>query len=487
MYSSHGVLNVSENIEEKIKRLRELGKAAAEPEAPSPGPKPGRIPARPPKRPSKIGSLRERERRKRILIGAAVISIILIISIAAVYVYLQGKSARELEAAKQAKINEVNAYFKGNLTNDPVKKQLIEKIQAAQSVEEVEKIDVKKAYQDRLKEIEAARAAEEEKKRLEELNKVKTDKLNEVELDFEPLLNQPLPEDLKNEVVNTLNSLKSSINSAQSKEEVSAIDPTPYLIDLWKKYYYYLIDSTPSEKVILKKGAEKHIYTKVEAKYEISRITEYGELLQYSIEKAQMVKIALVLPRKNVVGGYLEPGAKIQIFAQNKSNVYIKVADEGFIDLVLLPTQAGSISVSESQSNSNSYNNQATTTYSQTSSDQTTYQPGASVISNSQTTNENEQYSSGQTSSESSSASYNYNVNLAEVLKALAADKLNNPDDVKETLEKYGWKVMDLEQATRMLTMDPNTPVLVIVEVPSDFVSDILTYQNELYIANVVG
>lgn len=478
---------MSENIEEKIKRLRELGKAAAEPEAPSPGPKPGRIPARPPKRPSKIGSLRERERRKRILIGAAVISIILIMSIAAVYVYLQGKSARELKAAKQAKINEVNAYFKGNLANDPVKQQLIGEIQAAQSVEEVEKIDVKKAYQDRLKEIKAARAAEEEKKRLEELNKVKTDKLNEVELDFEPLLNQPLPEDLKNEVVNTLNSLKSSINSAQSKEEVSAIDPTPYLIDLWKKYYYYLIDSTPSEKVILKKGAEKHIYTKVEAKYEISRITEYGELLQYSIEKAQMVKIALVLPRKNVVGGYLEPGAKIQIFAQNKSNVYIKVADEGFIDLVLLPTQAGSISVSESQSNSNSYNNQATTTYSQTSSDQTTYQPGASVISNSQTTNENEQYSSGQTSSESSSASYNYNVNLAEVLKALAADKLNNPDDVKETLEKYGWKVMDLEQATGMLTMDPNTPVLVIVEVPSDFVSDILTYQNELYIANVVG
>jgi len=483
MYSSHGVLNVSENIEEKIKRLRELGKAAAEPEAPSPGPKPGRIPARPPKKPSKIGSLREKERRKRILIGAAVISIILIISIAAVYVYLQGKAARELEAAKQAKINEVNAYFKGNLTNDPVKKQLIEKIRAAQSVEDVEKIDVKKAYQDRLKEIEAARVAAEEKKRMEELNKAKTDKLNEVELDFEPLLNQPLPEDLKNEVVNTLNSLKGSINSAQSKEEVSAINPTPYIIDLWKKYYYYLIDSAPSEKVILKKGAEKHIYTKVEAKYEISRITEYGELLQYSIEKAQMVKIALVLPRKNVVGGYMEPGAKIQIFAQNKSKVYIKVADEGFIDLVLLPTQAGSISVSESQSNSNLYNNQATTTY--TSSEQTTYQPGASVIS--QTTNENEQYSSGQTSSESSSASYNYNVNLAEVLKALAADKLNNPDDIKETLEKYGWKVMDLEQATRMLTMDPNTPVLVIVEVPSEFVSDILTYQNELYIANVVG
>ncbi|AIF68527.1 hypothetical protein PAP_00400 [Palaeococcus pacificus DY20341] len=478
---------MSENIEEKIKRLRELGKAAAEPESSAPPLKPTRIPKRPPKKPSRIGSLRERERRKRILIGAAVVTIILLISIAAAYMYMQGKAARELEAAKNAKLNEVNAYFKGNLSDDPVKNQLIVKIKAAQSIDELAQIDVKAAYEARVAEIKREQELEAQRKAQEEINKAKSEKLAEVELEFSPLLNQPLPEDLKNEVITTLNSLKDSINKAQSKEEISEVDPTPYLVDLWRKYYYYIIDSTPSQKVILKRNGEKRIYTKVEAKYEISKITDYSELLKYTIEKAEMVKIALVLTRESVVGGYLQPGEKIQVFAKNTSNIYMKIVDEGFVDLVLLPTQAGTISVSEAQSESNAYTSQSTTKYSQTTSESTTYKPGTSTISNSQSTEENEEYSSGQTSSESSSASYNYNVNLGEILKAIAANKIVAPDEVKESLDMYGWKIMELEQATKMLALDPSTPVLVIIEVPSEFVSDILTYKDKLYIAKVIG
>lgn len=56
------VLNVSEDIEAKIRRLRELGKASAEPDAPKVAKPPIK---KPPKKPRSIGSIREREKRKK--------------------------------------------------------------------------------------------------------------------------------------------------------------------------------------------------------------------------------------------------------------------------------------------------------------------------------------------------------------------------------------------------------------------------------------
>lgn len=476
---------VSENIEEKIRRLRELGKSAAEPEPAVPA-KPARI-GKPPRRPSRIGNLRQRERRKRILIGAMVITIIAIIIVAFVYTYIQNQEVKKLQAAKQAKIAEVNKYFTGNLSKDPVKAQLISQINAAKSVDEVNAIDVKGAYERRIQELKALEEQQKQQQAMKELNALKEQKKAEVETAFAPLLAEPLPSDLRNEVISTLNSLESTIDSATSKEEISTVDTTPYLNDLWRKYYYHLIDSIPTDKVVLKKGSEKHIYTKVEAKYEISKVENYTELLEYEVAKAEMVRLALVLTRESVVNGYLEPGARIQLFAKNGSNVYVRIVDEGFVNAVLLPTQAGSISVSESQSDSSSYTNQASTSYSETSSSQETYQPGSQSLSTSESTSLTDQQTTGQTSTESSSASYTYSTNLAEILKALAAGKIVAGDEVQRTLDQYGWKLLDLEQATKMMVLDPNTPVLVIVEVPSELVPDILTYKNQLYVAEIVG
>ncbi len=471
---------MSEDIEAKIRRLRELGKATAEQEA-----KPSK-PAvtRPPRRVSKIGSLRERERKRRIIIGAAIVIIILLAISFAAYTYYQNRTLRELEKAKQQKIAEVNRYFTGELANDTAKFELIKQIQAAKSIEELNKIDVKKVYEERLAELQRRKEEEAKRKALEELNKAKAQQISAIEQAFEPLLAQPLPEDLKNKAIKKLNQLKQEVENAQSKEQVLAVDPTPYLMDLWKEYYYYLIDSIPTQKVILKKGEEKRIYTKIEAKYVISKITDLGELLQYTIEKAEMVQIALVLTRDRINGAFLSPGDKIKIYAKNGTKgQYIKIADEGYVDLVLLPTTAGQISLSESQSEGSTVSTSSTTSYSESHS--TSYTPGDTTITNAQ--NANNQYSTTQSSSDSSSAYYNYNVDLAEVLKAIAAGKIEAPEDVKEQLSQYGWKIIDLEKDSGMLVLDPTARFLVIIEVPAEFVTDILNHKDMIYIAKITG
>ncbi|ALM76111.1 hypothetical protein TBCH5v1_2212 [Thermococcus barophilus] len=474
------VLKVSEDIEAKIRRLRELGKATAEQEARPPKP----AVTRPPRRVSKIGSLRERERKRRIIIGAAIVIIILLAISFAAYTYYQNRTLRELEKAKQQKIAEVNRYFTGELANDTAKFELIKQIQAAKSIEELNKIDVKKVYEERLAELQRRKEEAAKKKALEELNKAKAQQISAIEQAFEPLLAQPLPEDLKNKAIKKLNQLKQEVENAQSKEQVLAVDPTPYLMDLWKEYYYYLIDSIPTQKVILKKGEEKRIYTKIEAKYVISKITDLGELLQYTIEKAEMVQIALVLTRDRINGAFLSPGDKIKIYAKNGTKgQYIKIADEGYVDLVLLPTTAGQISLSESQSEGSTVSTSSTTSYSESHS--TSYTPGDTTITNAK--NANDQYSTTQSSSDSSSAYYNYNVNLAEVLKAIAAGKIEAPEDVKEQLSQYGWKIIDLEKDSGMLVLDPTARFLVIIEVPAEFVTDILNHKDMIYIAKITG
>ena len=462
---------MSEDIEAKIRRLRELGKATAEQET-----KPSKPPvARPPRRVSKIGSLRTKERKKRIMIGAKVVIMIILAISYGVYTYYQNRAIRELEQAKQQKIAEVNKYFTGELANDTAKFELIKQIQAAKDIEELNKIDVKRVYEKRLAELQR-------KKALEELNKAKTQRISLIEQAFEPLLTQPLPEDLKNEAIQKLNQLKQEVENAQSKDQVFAIDPTPYLLDLWKKYYYYLIDSIPTQKVILKSDEEKRIYTKVEAKYAISKIVDLNELLQYTIEKAEMVQIALVLSRDNINGGFLSPGDKIKIYAKNGTRGgYIKIADEGYVDLVLLPTTAGQISLSESQSEGSTVSTSSTTTHSESRS--TSYTPGDTTITTAQ--DATEQYSTSQSSSDSSSAYYN--VNLAEVLKAIAAGKIQAPEDVKEQLFRYGWKILDLEKDSGILVLDPTARFLVIIEVPAEFVTDILNYKDRVYIAKITG
>lgn len=112
-----------------------------------------------------------------------------------------------------------------------------------------------------------------------------------------------------------------------------------------------------------------------------------------------------------------------------------------------------------------------------------TYNPGDVQFSNGTTVSDT--YSNSQSSTQSSSASYSYNVNLAEILKAIAAGKIQASDEVKQALRSYGWKVMDLEQSSDMLVLPPNTEFLVIVKVPSIFVPDILQNQQYLYIAKV--
>ncbi|HII60833.1 DUF515 domain-containing protein [Pyrococcus horikoshii] len=470
---------MAEDIEEKIRRLRELGRAAAETEEQPPTPGPPKPPRR---RVSRIGMFRERERRKRIIIGALVLTIVIVGAVISIYTYLESKAARELENAKKAKIAEVNKCFTGELANDTVKVQLINKILAAKSVKEVQSINVKAICEKRLQEIREAKRRAEEEKRLKELEALKNQTKENIKLAFEPLLQVRVPDELKAEIVSTLNALLAQVDAAKTKDEVLSISPDEYLLNLWKKVYFYRIDSIPTKDVILKRGTSMNIYTKEEAKEIIGKIGTLSELLQYSVKEVEFVQVALVLPRDSVVGGFLEPGDKIKIYARSNGTKFEEIVPEGRVSMVLFA--ASKINLYESETKTTSVSSSSSTTSQQSSL--TNYAPGAETNYQTSQTSQT-QASTTQTSSETISASYSYSVDLSEILKAIAAGKINDPEKVKAELEKYGWKVLDLERETNLMALPKNTEVLVLVEVPKDFVPKLLTYESSVVIAKITG
>ncbi|NJE10987.1 DUF515 domain-containing protein [Thermococcus sp. MAR1] len=476
---------MSEDIEAKIRRLRELGKASVEPEAPKTAKPPVK---KPPKKPRPVGSIRERERKRRILIGASiVIIVILIISIGA-YIYMENRAAEQLTQAKNKKLAEVNYYFKpgSELMNTTFGKNarddLIRKINSAQSVEEVESIDVKAAYQSAWNQYQAYLEKQHQLEMERQLNQTKKEKISQIEAQFSQLLAMPLPDSLKKKVVDSMNSLEEQVMSATSEQQVEAVNADPYLLELWREYYYYIIDIIPTQNVILEKDNVKKIVSKSDAKAILGGILDYRELMQYKVYKVEFVDIALVLSRDKINGAFLAPGDKIMIFAKNATNAPFKeIVNEGYVELVLLPTEAGTISVNEAQTQTSSSSTSSSTQYSE--QHDTQYTPGDASITNGQAISDI--YSNSQTASQSASASYTYNVDLTEILKAIAAGKIQASEDVKEQLRAYGWEIVDLEKESGMLVLDPNTQFLVIVRVPSIFVPDILSNQQYIYIAKV--
>lgn len=80
---------------------------------------------------------------KRVFIGACLlILIILIIGSVAYYFIIYEPAAKQLEDEKNVKINEVNDIFKGSLSDDPNKQAILAKISAANSIEELNTINV---------------------------------------------------------------------------------------------------------------------------------------------------------------------------------------------------------------------------------------------------------------------------------------------------------------------------------------------------------
>ncbi|AAL81120.1 DUF515 domain-containing protein [Pyrococcus furiosus DSM 3638] len=467
---------MAEDIEAKIRRLRELGKIAeSKEETPTP------TPAKPPRRRfSRIGTLREKERRKRVIIGAVVLSVIIIAGVFAIYMYFENKAVRELENAKNAKIAEVNACFKGELANDTVKFQLINKIMAAKSIEELEKINVNQICEQRKKELEEERIRAEQERLAKELAQLKNDTKESIKAAFGPLLQVEVPDEIKKKIVSTLNDLLSKVDSAKTKDEVLSINVEDYLLPLWKEVYIYKIDSMPTSKVILKKGEEKRMYTKEEAKLIINRIGSLSELLEYNVEKVELVQVALVLSRENVVGGFIAPGDEVKVYAKN-GTTFREIVPEGYVVTALLSTDAGRITVSESQQQTTTASSTSSTSSQQISS--TSYSPGDVTYQNSQQSQT--QSSVTQTTSESLSSTYTYSVNLGEILKAIAAGKIKAPESVRAQLSNYGWEVLDLEQEFKFLALPEDTRLLVIIEVPSEFVPEILNWKDSIVVAKV--
>ena len=483
------VLKVAEDIEAKIRRLRELGKITAEPESPPIKP-PTASPKKPPRRPRSISSIRGRERRKRILIGASILIIIILIISVGAYSYLQSRSANELKNLRNKKINEVNYYFSHyNFSNKEcvqkviqIRNLLLQKIQNADSVSELNSINVKIYFDKAVQIYQECVKKQEEIAYEKKLNQTKQAKIQAIRMAFQPLLSMPLPDSLRAKVISAMKTLEEKVQNAKTIEEVNSITPDSYLLSLWRDYYFWKIDNLPGNEVILEKNGEKQLLSKAEAKAILGSVATYLELLQYKVYQVQYVEIALVLPRDRIAGGFLKPGDAVMFFAKNTTKgSYREIVNQGYVELVLLPTNAGRISVSESQTQTSSSTSSASTTYNENHA--STYNPGDFQYSNGTTVSDT--YSNSQASTQSSSASYSYNVNLAEILKAIAAGKIQASDEAKQALQSYGWKIINLEQTSDMLVLPPNTEFLVIVKVPSIFVPDILQNQQYLYVAKV--
>ncbi|ASJ06217.1 DUF515 domain-containing protein [Thermococcus pacificus] len=479
---------MSEDIETKIRRLRELGKTSAEPEAPKTAVPPVR---KPPRKPRTVGSLRERERRKRILTGVAVLLIVILIISVGAYVYIQNRAAKQLTEEKNKKLREVYTYFKGDIVNSSrnctfgpieVRNELINRINAAQSLDEIRAIDVKAFYDQAVSDYKECLAKIESMKYEKVLNQTKAEKIRAIETEFQSILAMPLPDDLRTKVVNSMKSLEEQVMSAETIDQVNSVNAAPYLLELWRDYYYYRIDTIPGQEVILERDNVKRIVSKSDAKAILGGVLDYKELMEYNVYKVEYVDIALVLTRDRINGAFLAPGDKVMVFAKNSTNApFMEIANEGYVQLVLLPTDAGVISVDEAQSQSSSSSVSSSTQYSEDHS--TTYNPGDLTISDGQSTSDT--YTNTQSSSQSASASYSYSVDLAEILKAIAAGKIQASDEVREQLRAYGWEIVDLEKESGMLVLKPDAQFLVVIRVPSIFVPDILSNQQYLYIAKI--
>ncbi|MDP3034982.1 MAG: DUF515 domain-containing protein [Methanobacteriaceae archaeon] len=107
-------------------------------------------PKRPPKRSGGAAGLSTGGFGRRIpdddqktLIGAVVFAVILIVLIASLYYFLVYSPYQQtLQGAKDVKLGEVDAYFKGPLATDPQKTNLLNQINAGTTAEEVLAVDV---------------------------------------------------------------------------------------------------------------------------------------------------------------------------------------------------------------------------------------------------------------------------------------------------------------------------------------------------------
>ena len=103
---------MAEDIEEKIRRLRELGKVSVEEKGGAKAP--SARPSAPARKPSKLGRLRERERRRRIIIGASILAIIIIAVVVGVYITTRTERQNNLRKPNLQRLQRLTSTLLGS-------------------------------------------------------------------------------------------------------------------------------------------------------------------------------------------------------------------------------------------------------------------------------------------------------------------------------------------------------------------------------------
>lgn len=457
---------MAENLEEKIKNIRELGQQES--------------------KGKKIKAPKfsfSDPMKRRALVGA--LTIILLISIVGAFVYHKQKEnyIAQLEQEKALKIQEINNYFKGPLENSTYKQELISQVQSAQKIEEVRAIDVKSAYQKALEEYNKQIEEQERLKYLKELEDKKTLKLQELDTKFAEFLSLPLPEDIKAKAIEEKTTLRAQIENATKIEDVEAVNIDIPLLTLWREYATYKVQSLPGNYVVLSYDGQEYLMSKEKAIFTIQTLNSIDVLKTVYAEEVHLVTIALSVKRTNIVGGFVQPGDLVKIFGINPtSGEYEEVVEQGEVQLVLIPTDGAKINAFENYVTTISGSESTSTSTTNTDSESKTFVYNGVTYETSETSSDTTSESSTDQYSSSESQSYGYSTALTELIKMLTVGKVENKEEVEAALQEYGLRLLNYEKDSNIKVIPDDAVFLVVVKVPDKSVADLLNHKDWFFV-----
>lgn len=423
------------------------------------------------------------EQKKKLIRFMGIFFIALMIGSVAyfAYSYYTTSEAVRFKRLQAMKYEQVEKLFTGPLANDTVKQQLLLKIKYAKSVEELEAIDVEKIYQERYQQYLEEQKRAEEEKRLMELNDAKAKLSSDVNVYFAKIENVFLANndvEMYNKAGARKVELLELIANATSISELDSINPDFEAAIIYMEYLKKHIATLPGDEVVVYYGGEDRVMTKDEVIEELAGVMSVDELLKYSIAPVEYVYMAVLVPRKAALGGYLEFGSDVVVYGKDfETQKYVRLLPKAKLEFYVLTYGNGIISLQESQQ----------VTDSSTDVIENTQQNIYNVNDNNSTIVSGVTVTQQDVDQDTHSISYS--TDLAELLKAIAAERIQNIDEIKEKLENYGVDLAELEKKTQVMALPEDAVLFVVLKVPEVAVDDILYYQEMggLYIAEIAN
>ncbi len=255
--------------------------------------------------------------------------------------------------------------------------------------------------------------------------------------------------------------LISQVSSAKTKEAVADVDYVSNAEESWRdvqKKKVDALDATTS--VVIAQVGDDLIKGMGDIKNRIDRLS-LAELKAMTIREGRSEFIPIRLPRDQAAGGFADVGDRVNIhYVWTDANGTDKskyLAKDGRVVAILKPATSISLSESEQQTQAGGGT--------EGKGNVTTITLGSSLI-----TISDGPYGASVGYKELSKSS-TYTVNLAEVQKAAAANKVSE-EEFMENMEKYGARLTQIERDTNIA--DFAAEYMMLLEVSEDEAKDIV-------------